>query len=39
VVRTARAFASGADRDDLEQEILLANWRLSAVKGCVRAPS
>jgi RNA polymerase sigma-70 factor (ECF subfamily) len=27
VVRTARAFASGADRDDLEQEILLAIWR------------
>lgn len=27
VVRTARAFARGADRDDLEQELLLAVWR------------
>lgn len=27
VVRTARAFARGTDRDDLEQELLLAIWR------------
>jgi RNA polymerase sigma-70 factor (ECF subfamily) len=27
VVRTARGFATGADRDDLEQEILFAIWR------------
>jgi RNA polymerase sigma factor (sigma-70 family) len=27
VVRTARAFARGADRDDLEQELLVAIWR------------
>lgn len=27
VLRTARAFARGADRDDLEQELLLAVWR------------
>ena len=27
VIRTARAFARGADRDDLEQELLLAIWR------------
>jgi RNA polymerase sigma-70 factor (ECF subfamily) len=27
VIRTARAFARGADRDDLEQELLLAVWR------------
>lgn len=38
VERAARAFARGADRDDLRQELLLAIWRsIPAFRGDARA--